>query len=93
MIVSLQTMSRSLGLVLACVLLALANEGRAANLVLPQAKPVKLAGDFKFTEGPAVSANGDGEVDEAETTAWMEFLCEHAISHCNWALNDKVEGA
>ena len=59
MIVSLQTMSRSLGLVLACVLLALANEGRAADLVLPQAKPVKLAGDFKFTEGPAVSANGD----------------------------------
>ena len=50
MIVSLQTMSRSLGLALACTLLALANEVRAADLVLPQAKPVKLAGDFKFTE-------------------------------------------
>ena len=59
MIVSLQTTSRSLGLALACTLLALANEVRAADLVLPQAKPVKLAGDFKFTEGPAVSANGD----------------------------------
>ena len=59
MIVSLQTTSRSLGLALACTLLALANEVRAADLVLPLAKPVKLAGDFKFTEGPAVSANGD----------------------------------
>ena len=59
MIVSLQTTSRSLGLALACTLLALANEVRAADLVLPQAKPVKLAGDFKFTEGPAVSVNGD----------------------------------
>jgi gluconolactonase len=59
MIVSLQTMSRSLGLALASALLTLVNEGSAADLVLPQAKPVKLAGDFKFTEGPAVSANGD----------------------------------
>ena len=33
--------------------------GSAANLVAPGAKPVKLAGGFKFTGGPAVAANGD----------------------------------
>jgi endoglucanase len=45
------------------------------------------------TEWGTVSANGDGAVDQTEVDAWMDFLCEHAISHCNWALNDKVEGA
>ena len=33
--------------------------GSAADLVAPGAKPVKLADGFKFTEGPAVAANGD----------------------------------
>ncbi|HJO52874.1 MAG TPA: SMP-30/gluconolactonase/LRE family protein, partial [Verrucomicrobiota bacterium] len=31
----------------------------AAELVTPGAEPVKLGGGFKFTEGPAVAANGD----------------------------------
>ena len=30
-----------------------------AQLIVPGAEPVKLAGGFKFTEGPAVAANGD----------------------------------
>ena len=33
--------------------------GSASELVAPGAKPGKLAGGFKFTEGPAVAANGD----------------------------------
>ncbi|MAH74803.1 MAG: hypothetical protein CBC62_00420, partial [Opitutia bacterium TMED102] len=33
--------------------------GRAADLVAQGAKPAKLAGGFKFSEGPAVAANGD----------------------------------
>ena len=33
--------------------------GSAADLVTPGAEPVKLAGGFQFTEGPAVAANGD----------------------------------
>ena len=33
--------------------------GSAADLVAPGAEPVKLAGGFQFTEGPAVAANGD----------------------------------
>ena len=30
-----------------------------AQLIAPGAEPVKLAGGFKFTEGPAVAVNGD----------------------------------
>jgi len=45
------------------------------------------------TEWGTVNANGDGAVDENSVNEWMDFLCENNISHCNWALNDKVEGA
>ncbi len=45
------------------------------------------------TEWGAVNANGDGAVNENSVNQWMDFLCENSISHCNWALNDKVEGA
>lgn len=45
------------------------------------------------TEWGAVNANGDGAVNETSVNQWMEFLCENNISHFNWALNDKVEGA
>ena len=33
--------------------------GSAADLVAQRAEPIKLADGFKFTEGPAVAANGD----------------------------------
>ena len=45
------------------------------------------------TEWGTVSANGDGQVNEFEVNAWMDFLCENGISHCNWSVNDKLEGA
>jgi len=45
------------------------------------------------TEWGAVSADGDGAVDEEETLKWMSFLRENSISHCNWAVNNKAEGA
>lgn len=45
------------------------------------------------TEWGSVNANGDGAVDTAETLNWMAFLNAHNISHVNWALNDKAEGA
>ncbi len=45
------------------------------------------------TEWGTVNANGDGAVNQAQTELWMDFLCENNISHCNWAMNDKVEGA
>ena len=45
------------------------------------------------TEWGTVNADGDGDVDETSTLEWMSFLEEHNISHLNWAVNDKDEGA
>lgn len=45
------------------------------------------------TEWGAVNANGDGGIAADETARWMEFMRANQLSHCNWALNDKNEGA
>ncbi|WP_082568696.1 cellulase family glycosylhydrolase [Rhizobacter sp. Root1221] len=45
------------------------------------------------TEWGSVSANGDGNVNETETSAWVDFMKSNGISNANWALNDKAEGA
>jgi aryl-phospho-beta-D-glucosidase BglC (GH1 family) len=45
------------------------------------------------TEWGTVNSDGDGDVDTEETDEWMTFLAENNISHANWALNDKDEGA
>ena len=45
------------------------------------------------TEWGAVNADGGGAVATSETTAWLNFLKTNHISHANWALNDKAEGA
>jgi len=45
------------------------------------------------TEWGTVNADGNGEVDEASVKEWMNFMKEHNLSHCNWAINDKKEGA
>lgn len=45
------------------------------------------------TEWGTVNANGDGDVDRASTEQWLDFMREHQLSHANWALNDKEEGA
>jgi len=45
------------------------------------------------TEWGAVNADGNGEVDEVSTREWMTFLEENNLSHLNWAINDKDEGA
>ncbi len=45
------------------------------------------------TEWGTVNANGDGAVDVEWTEKWMKFCCEHKLSHCNWAITDKEEGA
>ena len=45
------------------------------------------------TEWGSVNANGDGGVALSETNAWMEFLRNNHISHANWSINDKAEGA
>lgn len=45
------------------------------------------------TEWGSVNANGDGGVADAETAAWVSFMKARNLSHANWALNDKSEGA
>ncbi len=45
------------------------------------------------TEWGAVNANGDGVADKPETEKWMQFLKDNHISHANWSVSDKVEGA
>lgn len=45
------------------------------------------------TEWGTVEASGNGAVATAETNTWLTFLKNNKISHANWALNDKNEGA
>ncbi len=45
------------------------------------------------TEWGTINADGDGNVNEAETDIWVNFMKEHDLSNANWALNDKDEGA
>lgn len=45
------------------------------------------------TEWGTVNANGDGNFDEAKTDTWLQFLYDNDISHANWSLTDKDEGA
>lgn len=45
------------------------------------------------TEWGSVDADGDGAVDKEETQRWMDFMRKHHLSHCNWAFNNKDEGA
>ncbi|MEL6184869.1 MAG: glycoside hydrolase family 5 protein, partial [Myxococcota bacterium] len=45
------------------------------------------------TEWGTVNATGDGGVDADETDRWMTFLARHQLTHCNWSLHSKQEGA
>lgn len=45
------------------------------------------------TEWGTVEASGDGAMDKAASDDWMEFLYNNNISHANWSLSDKDEGA
>ena len=45
------------------------------------------------TEWGTVNANGNGGIDKKQTELWMDFLKKNHLSMCNWALNDKKEGA
>lgn len=45
------------------------------------------------TEWGSVDADGDGGVAKEETLRWMKFIRQHNLIHCNWAFNNKDEGA
>ena len=45
------------------------------------------------TEWGTVEATADGPTDAEETERWMNFLEANHISHCNYSITGKVEGA
>lgn len=45
------------------------------------------------TEWGTVNANGDGGVHAEETRRWMAFLQRHRLTHLNWSVHSKDEGA
>ncbi len=45
------------------------------------------------TEWGTVEASGDGDADQDQTLVWMNFMKENNISHANWSISDKFEGA
>ena len=56
-------------------------------------KAMELGATLFVTEWGTCEASGDGPVDTASVETWMQFLREHQISHCNWAIYDKRETA
>jgi aryl-phospho-beta-D-glucosidase BglC (GH1 family) len=56
-------------------------------------KALDLGVALFVTEWGTVNANGDGAIDRESTEAWLAFMKENHLSHCNWSLADKVEGA
>jgi len=45
------------------------------------------------SEWGSIEASGDGDIDEKSVSEWMKFMKEHSLSHCNWSVCDKDEGA
>lgn len=45
------------------------------------------------TEWGTVNANGGGKVDHEFTEKWMKFCKDNQLTHCNWSVHDKEEGA
>lgn len=45
------------------------------------------------TEWGTVNNEGKGRVNYQNTDAWMTFLLDNKISHANWSIHDKEEGA
>ena len=45
------------------------------------------------TEWGSVEADGGGEVDPESTKKWMDFMRKNNLTHCNWSINNKDEGA
>jgi endoglucanase len=64
-----------------------------AELRTKALKAMKLGAALFVTEWGTCEASGDGPIDRASVEAWMAFMREHQLSHCNWAIYDKPETA
>lgn len=45
------------------------------------------------TEYGTVDADGDGAINRGQAQAWWDWMEDNHISHCNWSVSDKNEGA
>lgn len=43
------------------------------------------------TEWGSCNADGNGGIDYESTREWMDFMRQHHLIHCNWAVSDKNE--
>ena len=64
----------------ACAITLVAAVAAAQGVVAPGATAVKLAGDFKFTEGPAVDAAGNVYFTDQPNDRIMKWSTEGALS-------------
>jgi endoglucanase len=56
-------------------------------------KAMNLGAALFVTEWGTCDSSGNGKIDAASTEAWMAFMREWQLSHCNWAVYDKAETA
>jgi endoglucanase len=56
-------------------------------------KAISVGLPLMVTEWGTVNADGKGEANVEQTRLWMEFLRKNKLSHSNWALSSKDEGA
>ncbi len=56
-------------------------------------KAIKNGLPLFVTEWGTVKANGDGQMHLESVKKWMQLLKKYKLSHCNWSVNDKTEGA
>ncbi len=56
-------------------------------------RALELGVPVVISEWGSVNANGDGDVATESTAQWMDFLRERGLSHLNWSVHNKAEGA
>jgi len=56
-------------------------------------KAIDLNLPIIVTEWGTVNADGDGDINYEWVAKWMEFMKANNLTHCNWSVHDKAEGA
>lgn len=56
-------------------------------------KAIDLNLPIIVTEWGTVNADGDGVINYEWVAKWMEFMKANNLTHCNWSVHDKAEGA
>ncbi len=64
-----------------------------ARLRAKAAQALERGAAIFVSEWGTCDASGGGPIDEASVREWLDFMREHQLSHCNWAVYDKKETA